>query len=182
MIKLKCLFCYSNLTGKKIKYCSKNCENKYKVEKNKMNRHKEKALKPKIKCLVCKTFIPEGKRKFCSANCACKYKNREDNGASSYKNQLKRAKERKLILINMLGGSCESCGYCKNYSALAFHHKDPKNKKFNIDSRQCSNRSCKTLLEEVAKCSLLCMNCHMELHHPQCSIGPAGNRTLSAEL
>ena len=182
MITLKCLLCNSNLTGKKIKYCSNNCEKKYNVEKKKENRHEKKALRPKIKCLICKTCIPEGRRKFCSNNCACKYKNREDNGASSYKSQLIRAKKRKLELINLLGGSCDSCGYCKNYSALAFHHKNPKNKKFNIDSRQCSNRSLEVLLIEVAKCSLLCMNCHMELHYPQCSIGPAGNRTLSAEL
>lgn len=181
MITLKCLVCDSNLTGKRIKFCSYKCEAKYAVERNKAHRHKQKALRPKVCCLLCNKFIPEGKRKFCSKTCAYKHKYIEDNN-STYKCQLKRAKERKLILVNILGGCCESCGYCKNYSALAFHHKNPKNKKFNIDSRQCSNRSLKILLEEVAKCSLLCMNCHMELHHPQCSIGPAGNRTLSAEL
>ena len=44
MITLKCLLCNSNLTGKKIKYCSNNCEKKYNVEKKKENRQENFAL------------------------------------------------------------------------------------------------------------------------------------------
>lgn len=176
MITLKCLVCDSNLTGKRIKFCSYKCEAKYAVERNKAHRHKQKALRPKKLCLVCQIPIPEGtKRTTCSIECKNKHRLRPEAGIKNYIIQRKRAKERKLILINMLGGSCQSCGYCKNYSVLSFHHVDPKLKKFGIDSRQCSNRSWKALFEEVAKCILLCLNCHSELHHPACLMGADGN-------
>ena len=35
-----------------------------------------------------------------------------------------------------------------------------------MSNRECANNSMKKLLEEVDKCTLLCHNCHTELHHP----------------
>ena len=176
MITLKCLVCDSNLKGKRKKYCSHKCSAKCAVQRKKENKHKIKPLKQKQNCLVCQNPIPEGtKRTLCSIECRNKHRLRPEAGIKNYIIQRKRAKERKLILVNMLGGSCQSCGYCKNYSVLSFHHVDPKSKKFGIDSRHCSNRSWEALLEEVAKCILLCLNCHTELHHPACLMGADGN-------
>lgn len=56
---------------------------------------------------------------------------------------------------------------CKNIAALTFHHKDRKNKKFELDSRKISNSNLKSLHEELLKCELLCANCHTELHNPE---------------
>ena len=59
------------------------------------------------------------------------------------------------------GGKCERCGYDKYRGALEFHHRDPSQKDpyglraFNLDR----------LFEEVDKCTLLCSNCHKEVHH-----------------
>ena len=67
-------------------------------------------------------------------------------------------------------GSCSSCGYNKNVSALHFHHKDYKAKEFKLDLRVLSNRRWEVILEEVKKCEILCANCHAEIHNPELCI------------
>ena len=62
------------------------------------------------------------------------------------------------------------CGYKKNYAGLIFHHKNPEDKDFGLDSRKCANSSLEKLLKELEKCILLCHNCHMETHHPDLDI------------
>jgi len=60
------------------------------------------------------------------------------------------------------GGECERCGYCKSKRALTFHHIDPSQKEFGISGNH--SRSWESIKEELDKCMLLCMNCHMEVH------------------
>lgn len=64
----------------------------------------------------------------------------------------------------MLGGKCSECGYSANLAALVFHHLGGK--EFKLDVRSLSNRKLTPILAEVAKCRLLCHNCHAELHNP----------------
>ncbi len=114
-------------------------------------------------CSTCGAALKGKQTKFCSKQC------KDDTYTSNPNNYLAqqaRAKSRKLQLINYKGGECEVCGYKKNYSALTFHHKDPTNKTFTVDSRRCSNTNWESLVKEADKCSLLCHNCHAELHHP----------------
>jgi hypothetical protein len=110
--------------------------------------------------------------KYCSN--ACKQKahyNRhvKDNPNTTY-SQFKRGYERKMELMNTIGTcSCSKCGYNKNLAALQFHHLD--NKEFSLDIRHIANSSMSRLLEEAAKCIVLCANCHAELHNPHLEIG-----------
>lgn len=67
----------------------------------------------------------------------------------------------KAKLVEYKGGKCERCGYDKCLSALQFHHIDPSKKELKVSS---TSRSFESLKIEVDKCSLLCANCHMELH------------------
>jgi hypothetical protein len=83
-----------------------------------------------------------------------------------YEKQQERAWSRKLELIKMMGGKCSICGYDKNIAALEFHHRNPEEKKFQLDSRHLSNTSMKRILEEADKCIILCSNCHKEAHYP----------------
>ncbi len=69
------------------------------------------------------------------------------------------------------GGACRCCGYDRCVSALAFHHLDPRTKRFQIGGRGLA-RSLDALREEAAKCVLLCANCHAEVE--------AGIRELAA--
>lgn len=71
---------------------------------------------------------------------------------------------RKLLLLKYHGGSCSKCGYNKNISALDFHH--IKDKLFQLDLRNLSNRTFSSLFKESLKCEVLCANCHRENHYP----------------
>lgn len=67
----------------------------------------------------------------------------------------------KIKAIKYKGGCCIVCGYDRCVSALSFHHLDPKTKDFGISGKTMSwNR----VQLELAKCVLLCHNCHAEVH------------------
>lgn len=69
--------------------------------------------------------------------------------------------------INYLGGECNKCGYNQCIAALDFHHKNPKEKDFNISKYKSSDNWDK-IKPELDKCILLCANCHRELHYTSC--------------
>lgn len=71
--------------------------------------------------------------------------------------------EKKLKLVEMMGGKCEICGYNKSIAALSFHHKDRRHKTFNISAYL--SLPIDELIIEAKKCRLICLNCHAELHH-----------------
>jgi hypothetical protein len=68
----------------------------------------------------------------------------------------------KIMSVQYKGGCCEMCGYNKCMSGLSFHHKDPNEKDFGISSR--GTRSWNRTKKELDKCTLLCNNCHAEIH------------------
>ena len=115
-------------------------------------------------CKSCGAALEGRQWDYCSKKCkGLDYSKNPNN----YKNQQNRALDRKIFLAEQKGGKCERCGYDKNYAALCFHHKDPSDKLFGIDLRKCSNTNMESLIIESAKCTLLCHNCHVEIHHPQ---------------
>lgn len=75
-----------------------------------------------------------------------------------------RQQQLKKLCVAYKGGKCESCGYDKCYASMDFHHRDPDQKDFSISSTSKTKWSEKLKLE-LDKCSLLCSNCHRELHH-----------------
>ena len=92
-----------------------------------------------------------------------------------YKNQKDRALSRKKELVKLMGGRCCMCGYNKNYSALEFHHINPQDKEFQLDSRHLSNTSMESIIKESEKCILVCSNCHKEIHHPSMDVDIVDN-------
>lgn len=72
----------------------------------------------------------------------------------SIKQKLLRSERRKMIL-DLFGNQCAQC---KSQVNLEFNHINRKNKKDVIANLLSS--SLKTLNEEIAKCELLCRNCH----------------------
>jgi len=68
----------------------------------------------------------------------------------------------KSILVAEAGGACTICGYDRCERALSFHHLDPTTKSFGVAFRGHA-RSLARARAEVAKCALLCANCHMEV-------------------
>lgn len=55
--------------------------------------------------------------------------------------------------------SCADCGEQYHYSQMDFDHVDGK-KKHNIARYANSAVSIKTIKEEIAKCEVVCANCH----------------------
>jgi predicted transcriptional regulator len=105
---------------------------------------------------VCKTTVT----KYITLNKKEKTSNLElkKNKVQSVTNWKIRLKEKS---VEYKGGKCEKCGYNKCINVLSFHHLDPSQKDFSIAGK------CLTwdkLKNELDKCSLLCMNCHQELH------------------
>lgn len=118
-------------------------------------------------CIQCGNEIQLNK-KYCNESCRYQYRKTHDKlNTLNYKYQHDRGITRKLIAIKSKGSQCESCGYSKNISALAFHHIDPTKKTFSLDSRSFSNRSIDIILSELENTKLLYHNCHMELHYPE---------------
>jgi hypothetical protein len=58
---------------------------------------------------------------------------------------------------------CECCGF-SDYRALHFHHKDPTSKEANVSNMVGHGASKERILAEIAKCAVLCANCHAIEH------------------
>jgi hypothetical protein len=105
---------------------------------------------------LCPNPVPptSGKRpkRFCSKACAQK------GGVDAWR---RRTKAR---AVAELGGSCARCGYNRSQAALCFHHEGGK--EFAI-AGQGNTRAWNRTKAELAKCTLLCMNCHAEEHAEQ---------------
>lgn len=109
-----------------------------------------KIMKPLKTCLKPDCNNP-ARIKYCSKTCS----RRHNLG-------LKRDKFKKGC-VEYKGGKCEHCGYTKSISALQFHHKDPKEKLYEI-SREAHRRPWESVKAELDKCLMLCANCHIEEH------------------
>ena len=115
-------------------------------------------------CAICGKRLDGRQRKYCSRQC----KNAGTNSRyQSYLSQQARGLIRKVEFVAAAGGKCIRCGYDRNRAALAWHHIDPAQKSFSLDLRALSNRSRQAIEAEMAKCILLCANCHAEEHFPQ---------------
>lgn len=81
----------------------------------------------------------------------------------------RRRRKVKQILVEEAGGRCVLCGYDRSLCALQFHHLDPAQKSFGIAQRG-NTRSIDDVRREVAKCVLLCSNCHAEVEGGDASL------------
>jgi hypothetical protein len=71
---------------------------------------------------------------------------------------------REFINGYKLDVGCQACGYNEHPVALEFDHIDPSTKKFSIGS-QLMSMSWKAIHDEIAKCQVLCANCHQIRTH-----------------
>ena len=139
------------------------------------------------KCQMCKLDLPEDDITFASrydnghkqfqSNCReCQKKYRRSHYLNNKQKYIDKAKKYKLTLINWFNDykknlSCEICGEKRPW-VLDFHHKDPKEKDFEVSEavRRCNKEK---LIEEIEKCITLCSNCHRDLHYKEKKAGVA---------
>jgi hypothetical protein len=75
---------------------------------------------------------------------------------------------RELVDAIKTANGCESCGYNTDARALQFDHVDPSTKYRTASGRlvnvadmvKGARYSVRTILAEIAKCRVLCANCH----------------------
>ena len=58
--------------------------------------------------------------------------------------------------------ACKVCGYNRCAQALDFHHLGDKEEAISLMIQKC--RPLEKIVAEMAKCEVLCANCHRELH------------------
>jgi len=66
--------------------------------------------------------------------------------------------------INSQKVKCSRCSET-HVACLEFHHLDPNEKEFVI-AKACQ-KSLKTIQAEIAKCIVICSNCHRKLHYKE---------------
>ncbi len=66
-------------------------------------------------------------------------------------------------LLQLYGNQCQQCFYKNSLRALHFHHRDPVTKMMSLDLQSMAY-AWERIVEEAAKCDLLCGNCHAEHH------------------
>jgi hypothetical protein len=75
-------------------------------------------------------------------------------------------KERLWEFYNQLKATleCAQCGE-SHPATLQFHHRDPQKKEFNLSEAVREGYSIERIKKEVAKCTVLCANCHAKEHY-----------------
>jgi len=77
------------------------------------------------------------------------------------RNRKRMARNRAFVLAQKQGKPCHDCQRVLEPRKMHFHHTE-KNKRFSVS--QGSLRTLRTLKTEIAKCLLLCTNCHSKRH------------------
>lgn len=72
-----------------------------------------------------------------------------------------RARNREYLALVKSTHKCTLCGEGRS-CCLVFHHRDPSRKLFVLSASR--DVAFKKIVTEVAKCEILCANCHLALH------------------
>lgn len=73
------------------------------------------------------------------------------------------AKKRAMLDDYLVGKSCIECGESRR-PCLAFHHREPSSKEGEIPKMCKAGVNWEKILAEIAKCDILCHNCHAVYH------------------
>ena len=148
-------------------FCSESCRYKNWKSKNKERYlllskrwYRKKVQSRILVCKECNKQIPHSYRthgrKYCSKECSTK--------ALRKQQEKYRIRAQKALDKYKISNGCKLCGYNKCSAAIDFHHLDPSKKEKRIDAKTwyCKSEHTK---KELAKCILLCSNCHKEVHN-----------------
>ena len=71
------------------------------------------------------------------------------------------------LVRELKGSTCQACGGRFEPQQLHFHHLDPTTKLFNLSHAAGRRHSAKQIVAEARKCLIVCLDCHMGIHHPK---------------
>jgi hypothetical protein len=93
--------------------------------------------------------------------------NKENSEYRRIRQQNKRHEIKKWLKQEvLLGKSCTKCQE-DHPACLDFHHRDPSKKDMEIAKMAHGRCNKETILLEIAKCDILCSNCHRKYHWEQ---------------
>lgn len=91
--------------------------------------------------------------------------NRRQCQNCSDSHNIHRKRSRKVMAVKSRGGKCECCGYESIYmSVYHFHHKNPAEKEV---EHSLFGKTMEVIEIELAKCEMLCANCHAIRHEQE---------------
>lgn len=110
--------------------------------------------------LICKKCQqPREKSRCVSCRKISDQRSREKRAAIYRDRQANRYEEARALMAELKSQPCVDCGGTFPWFCMDFDHVDPKTK-VNSISQMFGSGSIKRILEEVAKCELLCCVCH----------------------
>lgn len=71
--------------------------------------------------------------------------------------------DRRNFINTLKNKPCMRCGITYPSYVMEFHHRDPDKKEFNLSKAR--SKPIDMIIKEVAKCDILCSNCHREVEH-----------------
>jgi len=101
----------------------------------------------------------------CDLLCANCHRSRHAREAVQHQGHpvVEHRRRRKRQAVVYMGRTCFACGFEGLAAVFEFHHLDPAQKEFGITQDGIPHRWDK-VVAELAKCVMLCANCHREVH------------------
>lgn len=102
----------------------------------------------------------DGRQPWCKECSTKRFKEYYRDDPKAYRDRAKKIQKEASDALTELKDNqpCMDCGVRYPYYVLEYDHCDPRTKEGNL-KEMCSNGKA-TLLREVAKCDLVCANCH----------------------
>lgn len=115
-------------------------------------------------CKYCHEVKPEEAFDVCRVVKGKTYRRLKCKNCKRIYNNQRRAKLRVWLINYKKTLACERCGFA-DFRALQFHHKGDDEKASNVADMVRSVFSIESVSREIAKCIILCANCHQIEHH-----------------
>lgn len=105
-----------------------------------------------------------GNKKYCSRSCKEKARAKRVRDTNPDFNKEKYQVRKKSLEAVIVKDKCAHCGN-DDSRVLEYHHLDPGTKLFDLSKWTAHSR--KEIIAEIAKCIVLCANCHRIAHHKE---------------
>lgn len=115
-----------------------------------------------------KSANADGRERYCKDCHRARNRAHYDDNKDAYKTSARKFKRLLTAWFQAYKSTlhCEKCGESKPWR-LAFHHRDPKQKDLEVSAMVKLHRSRENILKEIAKCDVVCHNCHADIHHEE---------------
>ncbi len=151
-------------------YC-RACSRDYKRERKQAN-----AITGDKRCLECSqvrsiTHFPKSRRAIDGRmerclSCRQARSERQRKASNEKPNPQRRryqTRNAQIIAAYKSRASCSICGESRT-PCLEFHHRDPMTKRYDVSTMGSFTYSAETIHAEIAKCVIVCANCHRLVH------------------